>query len=483
MNCIEPTIAAIIGLPRQVALLATVAVIFVLFRRDIRERPSVTRALWIPTLWMFFITSRQPTQWARIAGIPIIGGSMEEGNPLDATVFLLLTLAGLYVLNQRRVSLSEFVQNNQWLTIFLIYCFLAIFWSEFPFVSFKRWIKVIGHPIMVLVIFSEPDLMEAVVRLLKRVAYVVLPVSILWIKYYPELGRSADPWGGAMINAGITVGKNALGCISSVFALVFVWHLLRVRQTEKSNSRRNEIRLITFLLLMAGWCLWKAHSATSWISLIAAALVMVFLAFRTLNMRLIGAYAVAAAVVLVIAQLTFDIYGKIVNVSGHESTLESRTRLWEELLKYEDSPVFGVGFESFWLGDRLDQFHETFRWKPIQAHNGYLEAYLNLGIVGLFILIALILATFYKCRHELLRNFDWGRLRMGLLIAIVVHNWTEAGFVGMGFSFLVFFIITIDYAAFEFAPSPASLEATPPEEEKELVYTQEKFYMASRRAI
>jgi exopolysaccharide production protein ExoQ len=432
---------------------------------------------------MFLIASRPPTAWLRIAGIPIVGGSFEEGNPLDAAFYLSLTLAGLYVLNQRGVSLSEFVQNNQWLTIFFIYCFLAILWSEFPFVSFKRWIKIIGHPVMVLVIFSEPDPMEAVIRLLKRVAYVVLAVSILWIKYYPELGRGADEWGGPMTNFGITVGKNSLGCICAIFALFFVWHLLRVRRTEKSDSRRNEIRLLAVLLLMVGWCLWKAHSATSWMSLLAAAVVMVFLGFRTLKIRLIGAYAVAAAVVLVIAQLTFDVYGKIVDVSGHESTLQGRGRLWEELLRYQDSPVFGVGFESFWLGDRLREFQDSFRWKPTQAHNGYLEAYLNLGIVGLLILIAFILATFYKCRHELLRDFDWGRLRMGLLIAIVVRNWTEAGFVGLAFAFFVFFLITIDYPAFAIASSPASLEATTADEETELVYSQEKSYMASRTAI
>jgi exopolysaccharide production protein ExoQ len=475
-------IASLFGLhlPPRLALFLTLAFIVFLFRQDIRQRPNVTRVLWMPTLWVFLIASEPPTYWLKLASIPIVGGAVEEGNPFEAAFYLALTLAGLYVLNQRGVTLSEFAQNNQWLTIFFIYCFLAIFWSDFPFVSFKRWIKLIGQPVMVLVIFSEPDPVETVVRLLKRVAYVVLPVSILWIKYYPQLGQRAEEWSGST-NCGITVSKNSLGIISSIFALVFVWHLLRVLRTEKSSSRRNEIRLIMVLLLMAGWCLCKAHSATSWMSLIAAALVMMFLGFRTLNLRLIGAYAVAAAVVLVIAQLTFDVYGKVVDISGHEVTLEARGVLWEKLLRYQQSPLFGVGFESFWLGDRRIEFQKDYPYT--EAHNGYLETYMNLGIVGLLILIALILATFYKCRHELLRNFDWGRLRMGLLIAVVVHNWAEASFVGLAFAFFVFFLIAIDYPAFGIASSPASLEATTAEEEIELVYRQQKSYMASRTAI
>jgi hypothetical protein len=108
---------------------------------------------------------------------------------------------------------------------------------------------------------------------------------------------------------------------------------------------------------------------------------------------------------------------------------------------------------------------------------------MNLGIVGLLILIAFILATFGKCRHELLRDFDWGRLRMGLLIAVVIHNWAEASFVGLAFAFFVFFLIAIDYPAFAIASSPASLEATTAEEEIELVYRRQKSYIASRTAI
>ena len=61
-------------------------------------------------------------------------------------------------------------------------------------------------PIMALIVLTEPDPEEALKRLMKRCAYVVVPVSILWIKYYPELGRGFSPWGGGE-SRGIAAGK------------------------------------------------------------------------------------------------------------------------------------------------------------------------------------------------------------------------------------------------------------------------------------
>ena len=82
-------------MPPPLALFLTLGFIVFLFRRDIRQSPKVTPALWIPTLWMFLVASEPPTYWLRLASIPIVGGSREEGNPVDAAVFLALTLAGL----------------------------------------------------------------------------------------------------------------------------------------------------------------------------------------------------------------------------------------------------------------------------------------------------------------------------------------------------------------------------------------------------
>src|SRR6266550_8191523 len=199
-------------LPPSVASCLTVAFIVFLFRRDIREKADVSGALWLPLIWLIISCSRGLSLWLNIFGLPVSGAiSVEEGSPLDAWFFFFLIAAGVYVLSQRQVRLSEIVRNNQWLTIFLLYCLVSIIWSDFPFVAFKRWIKILGHPIMALVILTEPNPDEAVKTLLKRCAYVVVPVSILFIKYYPELGRGFDPWTGEASYTGITTNKNLLG--------------------------------------------------------------------------------------------------------------------------------------------------------------------------------------------------------------------------------------------------------------------------------
>jgi O-antigen ligase len=303
---------------------------------------------------------------------------------------------------------------------------------------------MLGHPIMVLVVLTEPEPREALTRLMKRCAYVAFPISILWIKYYPVLGRHFGTDGAAQ-NSGIALGKNELGAVSIIFALFFFWNALQVRREKWMSGRRPELFLNLGLLLLAGYCLFKAHSATSALSLMLAGLVVLGLGLRLVDKRRVRAYAVIVIMILVLAQGVFDLFGNIVAATGHSSTLEGRGRLWEVLLATDHSPILGAGYESYWSGERLQKIWSMpeFWWKPIQAHNGYIEIYLNLGIVGLIILVGVLFVTFGKCYRELIDQFEWGRLTMGYFVMILVHNWTEAGFKGLSLIFFAFFLVAI----------------------------------------
>jgi O-antigen ligase len=475
VHLVEPRIATLfgLGLPPSLALLLTLALIAWLFRRDIREKPDVSGALWLPLLWLVLGCSRSVTQWLNIFGLPVSGAaSVEEGSPLDACFYFALIIAGSCVLIKRQVRLSEIISNNGWLMFFLLYCFISIAWSDFPFIAFKRWLKILGHPIMALIVLTEPDFEEALIRLMKRCAYVVVPVSILFIKYYPQLGRGFSPWGGAM-NKGIALDKNMLGADCCILGYFFFWYLLQTWRTERSTWRRNELRLIAGFSIGIWWLFSQAHSATSTISLIVGILIVVFVGIRSVNKNFIGTYMSAALVLLAAAELAFGISGGLSESLGRGSDMTGRTGIWRALLGMDTDPILGTGFESFWLGERLRQLEGLFFYSLNEAHNGYLETYLTLGLVGVFLLVGLFVATFRKIRLELFRNFEWGRYRLGFLAALILFNWTEAVFKTLSPLWFVFYLIATDYPRILLATAQASVGAESPEETGELVYAKE----------
>ena len=170
-------------MPPPLALFLTIAFAVFLYRRDFRESRNITAALWIPLVWLLLVGSRPLSQWLSIFGLPLGPASTEEGTPIDAFVYLTLIALGVYVLNRRQINLTEVFRDNGWLVAFLLYCFLATLWSDIPFTAFKRWIKVLGHPVMILLVFTDPDPDEALKRLMQRSAYILVPFSICVIKY------------------------------------------------------------------------------------------------------------------------------------------------------------------------------------------------------------------------------------------------------------------------------------------------------------
>jgi O-antigen ligase len=308
---------------------------------------------------------------------------------------------------------------------------------------------------------------------MKRCAYVVVPVSILWIKYYPQLAMSYDEWSGQQIIQGIAFGKNALGQDCLILGFFFFWHLLQTWRTERNAQRRNELWLIAGFSIGTLWLLRSAHSAAATISLLVAILIVVFVGFRPTIKNSIGTYMLAALVLLVAAELAFGISGRLSESLGRGSTLTGRTELWAHSLEFQSNPILGTGFESFWIGERKERIAEFYKnWKPGGSHNGYLEIYLNLGLIGLSLLIGLIIATFWKIRLELFRNFEWGRYRLGFLAAVVLRGWTETTFTTSSVLWFVFYIIAIDYPLTHLTTVQSTVWAARSHESREFAYAE-----------
>jgi exopolysaccharide production protein ExoQ len=145
------------------------------------------------------------------AGTAGMAAALEEGSSLDRNIFfgLMLLAAGIPI--SRRFRWVDFFRRNLALTLFLSLALVSFLWSDFPFIALKRWFRDLGNYLMILVVLSDRSPLEAVRTLLRRFSYLMLPLSIVLIKYYPALGVEYDTWVGLPTFGGAATSKNMLG--------------------------------------------------------------------------------------------------------------------------------------------------------------------------------------------------------------------------------------------------------------------------------
>jgi O-antigen ligase len=181
------------------------------------------------------------------------------------------------------------------------------------------------------------------------------------------------------------------------------------------------------------------------------------------NYRHIGVVVVSLLVIGFLLEYSFDLWHVLLTSLGRDATLTGRTVLWEQVLAMGTSPLFGTGYDSFWLGKRVERFWDMYYWKPNQAHNGFLETYLNLGWIGVLLLSGIIVSTYRKIAARMVRTDHYQVLRMSLYVLVLLSNLTEAYFKGLAEVWFVFLLIAVEYPRPSLhasrAGSPAAVKA------------------------
>jgi O-antigen ligase len=114
---------------------------------------------------------------------------------------------------------------------------------------------------------------------------------------------------------------------------------------------------------------------------------------------------------------------------GRQTNLTGRTEIWEILIPMAPNPFIGAGYESFWLGPRLETMWNTFPGLYLnEAHNGYLETYLNLGWVGGGLIALILIHGYRRAVHAFRCDPTYGALLLAYVLTAAVYSITEAGF-------------------------------------------------------
>jgi O-antigen ligase len=414
-----------------------------------------SRSLWIPLIWIVIIGSRPLSYWFG-GGLQIEKpGDYLDGSPLDRNIFILLILLGLLMLWRHRIDWGKLFTSNRWLFAFFLYYCISLIWSDFPFVGFKRWFKDLGNVVMILIIVTDKNPAKATQAVFARYAYLAMPLSMLFMKYFPELGRYYNQWTWEPAFCGITTNKNELGCTTFICGLFLIWELIEMRTAGSRKMDKADLLGRAILLLTVIWVVVQAESSTARTCLILGTGFLLFMQFPFAKRQVgyLGTYT------LVLSFLTFILYSVpgllelLIELMGRDMTLTGRTDLWADLLSTPINPILGTGYKSFWLGPDAVLLWNKYSYHPIQAHNGYLETYLQGGLVGLSLLIIMIVSACGKLKEDLMHGDSFGILRFMFLTIAIFYNWTEAFFNAMSPLWCIVLLAALSY--------PGQAKATP----------------------
>lgn len=445
-------------MPPTIALFFCLVFILLLFRYDPAKDPNCSLALWVPLAWMFFAGSRLPAQWLGTS-VGTASSAFEEGNPLDRTVFFCLILLSIIILMSRAFNLGAFFSRNITLMAMLLFALLSVLWSDFPMISFKRWFRDLGNYLVVLVVLSDSHPFEAMLTMLRRLFFLLIPLSVLLIKYYPYLGKQFSFWTGAAEFIGAATSKNMLGVMCLVSGIFFFWDTLNRWSDRKDRRTKRIIQVNILLLAMTLWLLRLSSSATSTLCLVIGCLVVIAANTKTFQRQpafLKIMIPVAFCVYLILA-FGFDINGDLAGAIGRDPTLTGRSNIWAAVLSTHTNPLIGTGYESFWLGPRLNRVWQL-AGQVNEAHNGYLELYLSLGFIGVFLLFTFMVGSYMTICKRLSPSFSLASFSLALWTVMLFYNMTESAAFKGQFIWIVFVLVVIvvsahDPTARDIAPS------------------------------
>ena len=319
--------------------------------------------------------------------------------------------------------------QDKLICLLLALALVSVFWSASPYVTLRRNMALLGSSAFGIYLASRFTWQE----LIKLIAWALglsAVLSLGFVLFLPSYGIHHDLYHSGVWR-GIYVHKNALGRFMSFAALT--WLLYSI-----SNTRDRVLGLIFYTISTE--ILFLSASKTSIIIFILLLFPLMIYLFRTERRRyvlpvILIALIIGSSAFLLInksAASAISLGPNLISVSLPEvdSTLTGRTVLWQAVWDMiEQRPLLGYGYSAFWLGYEEPSGHlwRILHWEPPNAHNGYLDLWLQLGLVGLVFFIISLIGNMFKTIVLLRRKMGRSQCFCLLfLLFIIIGNFAES---------------------------------------------------------
>jgi O-antigen ligase len=428
-------------------LLIGIAFVWWLIRTDMRWRKLSSPALWIVGVWVALASSRSLGFWLWAMGLRGGGSSNLEGDPFSAIFNVSLFLIAILILNRRGFRWGQFAGANKALiAIFAFFLFSAV-WSPFPFPTVKRLGQELGCLLIAPILLTERDPAASLRVVFARVSYILFPLSVIFIRFFPHIGRVVSEVSGTHMVCGVADHKNSLGQLTMVFCLVLLWDLMETRKAAVAPRTKIQRWARLMNLGIGLYLLFISSSATALMCFVLG-LGLFFAGKRLARMRNARAVFVASVLALLCLLSLEQMYGISSRVSvamGRGEGLSGRTQIWQKIMEKNTHHLIGAGFRGFWESNEGESvWRELGTNRLLSSHNGYLEIYVQGGVVAIILLLVFILSTGLNAADKLVKGDPFGRLAVIFWPILLIYNVTESAFLQIGILWFAMLIVTVD---------------------------------------
>ena len=383
-------------------------------------------------LWIAFLLQLGAFLWIYTGGQYQLDAQQSAG----ARYYSLARYAALLFLTgyvarglNRPGNLRATVRENAAAYAVIALMLLSVAWSAYLWDSIRGGSQLLLASLIGTAMFIDSPTEVGMARL-RSVAVCFVVLSVLFSLAFPGLATIAGGYGGVYQGAlrGILTDKNPFGnALSSIMVMLLV---------TAQIGRGSWVRSPYVAAIVAGLVmLWLSQSATSMIAFLIPALL--FAVNRTvldhtpnagLRLLLVIIGAVGAGLVAFVGP---TLLAEMVGSVGRDATFTGRTEIWDLTWRAAlQRPLLGYGYLSFWqdyIGDN-GLLARLGMWQVAEAHNGYIEALLSAGFVGLTLVVLVLGYLLVRSFVRLIlrprdRNAEAALL---LVLNVVLENLTES---------------------------------------------------------
>lgn len=310
---------------------------------------------------------------------------------LTAIVVTELVLCVLMLIARRRVvRWNAFLPIS--LAVFLVWCAVSYFWSYYPKASLVGIASELSFAVLALAISSTRDTIQ-LIRAIGDVLRVFLATSLALEVIAGVLIDGPIEFLG--IRGNLVTGEGIQGVFGSRNAFMLVSLIALVTFLIEWRTKSVTRQVAGWSVLGAALCVLLAASPVGFVTAIAVAVIAVLLAsLRKMEPAVRRGTEIAAASAAGLGLIVaWALRGSILEALSSSPVLQYRLSLWSEELRLATmKPLEGWGWVGLW--PRKTQPFTVMNSGSGDIHNSglniYLDAWLQVGIVGLALLLILL---------------------------------------------------------------------------------------------